>query len=280
MKIIRSPQALQRLTTAVRRQGKMIGFVPTMGALHEGHLSLIRRARREADCVVVSFFVNPLQFNERQDYTRYPRPFARDVRLAARAGTDLVFAPTVKSLYPPGFQTTVEVTKLTRRWEGERRPGHFRGVTTILAKLFNLVQPDVAYFGEKDAQQARVVQQLVRDLSWGFRVVVVPTVREPGGLAVSSRNARLSPSERRRALVVFQALQAARAAIECGERRRRAILRRIRAVIRQVPAVRLEYAAVVDPDTLEPVSTVRGPVRLLIAVRLGRVRLIDTLYVA
>lgn len=277
MRRLRSPRGLQQLTSRWRRQGRTIGFVPTMGALHAGHLRLIQRARRETDRVVVSIFVNPLQFNERRDYARYPRPLARDAALARAAGADILFVPVARQLYPHEFQTTVEVSRLTRRWEGAFRPGHFRGVTTIVATLLNLAQPDRLYVGEKDAQQARVIQQLVRDLHWNLRVRVLPTVRESDGLAMSSRNARLAPSERRRARALYEALQAGKRLIECGERRRSRLLRAMQQIIRRTPGARLDYLAVVDPTTLEPVRQVRGPVRLLIAVRFGRVRLIDTL---
>lgn len=280
MRIIRNPQALQRVTTKIRQQGKTIGFVPTMGALHEGHLSLIRRARRDTDAVIVSLFVNPIQFTQRRDYATYPRPFARDAARCRAAGADYLFAPTARALYRPGFQTVVEVTKLSRRWEGERRPGHFRGVATVVTKLFHLAQPTIAYCGEKDAQQARLIQQMARDLDWPLRVVVCPTVREPDGLAMSSRNVRLSPTGRRRAAALYDALQAARRLIESGERRRAVILRRMRDRLGRVRGARLEYAAVVDPDTLEPVTRVHGDVRLLLAVWIGTVRLIDTMRVS
>lgn len=279
MTILRSPRRLQQTTSRLRRRGITIGFVPTMGALHEGHLRLIRAARRQTRYVVVSIFVNPLQFNQRADYTRYPRPRAQDLALLRRAGADLVFIPSATQLYPADFQTTVEVTRLTRRWDGPRRPGHFRGVATVVTTLFHLVQPDVAYFGDKDAQQVRVIQQLVRDLHWPVRIVVCPTVREPGGLAMSSRNQRLSPSEKREALVVNRALQAARRLIECGERRRAVILRRMRQVVREAPRARWEYAAIVNPTTLEPAARITGRVRLLIAVWVGGVRLIDAMLV-
>lgn len=279
MKIIRNPHALQRWTSRLRRQGKTIGFVPTMGALHEGHLSLIRRARRETDAVIVSVFVNPIQFTQRRDYATYPRPAARDAALCRRAGVDLLFLPAARALYPPGFQTFVEVARLSRRWEGARRPGHFRGVATVVTKLFHLAQPTTAYFGEKDAQQARLIQQMARDLDVPLRVAVCPTVREPDGLAMSSRNARLSPTGRRRARALYDALQAARRLIESGERRRAAILHRMRAVIHARAGARLEYAAVVDPSTLEPVTRVRGQVRLLVAAWIGTVRLMDTMLV-
>jgi len=295
MKIIRNPLQMQEETQRLRRRGATIGFVPTMGALHAGHLRLVTRAQHDTDIVVLSVFVNPLQFNQRRDFTTYPRPFARDAALARRAGVDLLFAPTARGLYPPGYQTTVEVPGLARRWEGAHRPGHFRGVATVVTKLLTLVQPTVTYVGEKDAQQAWIIQQLVEDLHLATRVVVVPTVREPDGLAMSSRNVRLSPTERRQALVVFHALQAARRLLESGERRRSVVVRRMRAVVARAPSARLEYAAVVEPRTLEPVGKIIGAggarsrpgtgheecpqVRLLIAAWIGRTRLIDTLHV-
>lgn len=279
MKIVRTVRELRGAVAAARRKGKRIGFVPTMGALHEGHLSLVRRAAKETGFVVVSVFINPIQFNNAADLKKYPRPLARDARLSAAAGADLVFAPSVKEIYPPGFQTFVEVTRLTRRWEGKLRPGHFRGVTTVVAKLFNLAQPDVAYFGQKDAQQARVVRQLVRDLGFPVEVKVLPTVREPDGLAMSSRNARLSPTERRASTVLFRALQTGRRLLEWPHRRKNEVFRRMREVLRQAPGSRVEYIAVVDPDTLEPMERLAKPALLLLAVRIGGTRLIDCLEV-
>ena len=279
MKIVRQSAELRRLIRAAKRQGKRIGFVPTMGALHEGHLSLIRRARKETNLVVASLFVNPIQFDNRSDLCSYPRTLARDARLAAAAGCNLLFVPSAKEIYPPGFQTFVEVTDLSRRWEGKARPGHFRGVTTVVAKLFNGVQPDAAYFGQKDAQQARVVGQMIRDLGFDIRLVVMPTVREPDGLAMSSRNERLSPDERRAAAVLFESLQEGKRLIEWPLRRETGILRRMRSVIARADGARVEYAAVVDPETLEPMRRVKRPALLLLAVRIGKTRLIDCLEV-
>ena len=279
MKIVRQSAELRRLIRAAKRQGKRIGFVPTMGALHEGHLSLIRRARKETNLVVASLFVNPIQFDNRSDLRSYPRTLARDARLAAAAGCNLLFVPSAKEIYPPGFQTFVEVTDLSRRWEGKARPGHFRGVTTVVAKLFNGVQPDAAYFGQKDAQQARVVGQMIRDLGFDIRLVVMPTVREPDGLAMSSRNERLSPDERRAAAVLFESLQEGKRLIEWPLRRETGILRRMRSVIARADGARVEYAAVVDPETLEPMRRVKRPALLLLAVRIGKTRLIDCLEV-
>ncbi len=250
-----------------------------MGALHEGHLSLIRRARKETDLVVVSIFVNPIQFNNRADLRSYPRTLARDSRLAAVAGCDLLFVPPAAEIYPPGFQTFVEVTQLTRQWEGKLRPGHFLGVTTVVAKLFNLVQPEIAYFGQKDAQQTRVVGQMIRDLGFDIRLRVLPTVREPGGLAMSSRNAHLSPDERRAANLLFESLQEGKRLIEWHLRRGNEISRRMRALIQKVPGARVEYLAIVDPETLEPMRRVKRPAMLLLAVRVGKTRLIDCMEV-
>ena len=275
MRIVRSCADLRRRIRRAKRQGKSIGFVPTMGALHEGHLSLILRARKETDLVVVSIFVNPIQFNQTSDLRSYPRTLARDARRASSAGCDLLFVPSSKEIYPENFQTFVEVTRLSRRWEGKLRPGHFRGVATVVAKLFNLVQPDAAYFGQKDAQQARVVRQMIRDLNFDIRLEVLPTVREPDGLAMSSRNRRLPTEGRRAAVALFQSLQEGRRLIECGCRRRNEILRRMRQVIRRAPGARIEYIAAVDPETLEPLSVVKSKALLLLAVRMGKTRLID-----
>ena len=279
MKAVRTIAGLRQAIRQAKRRGKRIGFVPTMGALHEGHLSLIRRARRENDLVVASLFVNPIQFNNRSDLRSYPRTPVRDARLAASAGCDLLFVPSAAEIYPPGFQTFVEVTELTRRWEGKLRPGHFRGVTTVVAKLFNWVRPDTAYFGRKDAQQARVVGQMIRDLGFDIRLRVMPTVREPGGLAMSSRNERLSPDERRAAKILFESLQEGKRLIEWPLRRENEILRRMRARIRKVPGARVEYLAVTDPETLEPMRQVKRPALLLLAVRIGKTRLIDCMEV-
>lgn len=279
MRIVRKPADLRRIVRLAKRKGKKVGFVPTMGAFHEGHLSLIRRAKRDTGLVVVSIFVNPIQFNNSADLRKYPRTLAADSRLAASAGADILFAPSAADIYPLGFQTFVEVTEVTKRWEGELRPGHFRGVTTVVAKLFNLVQPDIAYFGKKDAQQARVVGQMIKDLDFDIRLKVLPTVRERDGLAMSSRNRRLPTEERQASSALFQSLQEGRRLIEWGHRRKNAILRRMKAIIRQMPGARIEYVAIVDPDTLEPMERVKRPALLLLAVRTGKTRLIDCLEV-
>ena len=275
MRIVRKTADLRRVIRRAKRSGKSIGFVPTMGALHEGHLSLVRRARKETGLVVASIFVNPLQFNNRADLRSYSRPLARDAQLAAAAGCDLLFVPSAQEIYPPGFQTFVEVTQLTRRWEGKLRPGHFRGVTTVVAKLFNLVQPDAAYFGRKDAQQAAVVRRMIEDLNFDVRLEVLPTIREKDGLAMSSRNQRLSSEARRSSRGLFLALHHARRLIELGERRRGLVERRMQAAIRKVPGATIDYAAIVDPETFERVPEIQGKVLALLAVWFGRVRLID-----
>ncbi|MBI3318192.1 MAG: pantoate--beta-alanine ligase, partial [Candidatus Omnitrophica bacterium] len=226
MKVIRRLNELRREIELLQKRGKTVGFVPTMGAFHEGHLSLIRRAAGETDAAVVSLFVNPIQFDEAKDLRSYPRPWRKDLRLAARAGAKLLFAPTAAEMYPPGFQTFVEVEKLGRLLEGQFRPGHFRGVATVVAKLFHLVQPDVAYFGQKDAQQARLVERMIRDLNFPVRLKVLPTLREKDGLPLSSRNRFLSSEARRSSRALAEALQEARRLIECDEPRASLVVRR------------------------------------------------------
>jgi len=276
MKVVRTVSALRREVARARAQGARIGFVPTMGALHEGHLSLIRRARRETDYVVVSIFVNPTQFGPGEDYDRYPRTFADDRRAAAEAGTDLIFAPTVSEMYPEGFSTYVEVTGgLTAGLCGRSRPGFFRGVATVVTKLFNQVQPDVAYFGQKDPQQAVVVKRMVRDLDLPVRIVVCPIVREPDGLALSSRNRYLSPEERRQATVLYQALRRAEELFAAGVRETARLKRSLRAVIRKAPAARIDYVEVVDAETMEPLRVIDRPALVALAVFIGQTRLID-----
>jgi pantoate--beta-alanine ligase len=266
---------LRRRLAAVRAAGRKVGLVPTMGALHAGHASLLALARAETEFVVASVFVNPTQFGPHEDLTRYPRPFCRDLEVCAAQRVDLVFAPAVASVYPPGFRTFVEVTGLQDLWEGASRPGHFRGVATVVLKLFNLIQPDLAFFGQKDAQQVRIIRQLVRDLDVPVTLRVGDTVREPDGLALSSRNQYLDPAQRAAAPVLFQALSAARVRIVAGERDPQALLRLIADMISTAPGAVLDYAAVVDDDTFTPVDRVVGAVLLMLAVRFGTTRLID-----
>jgi pantoate--beta-alanine ligase len=275
MRTLRTVAELREALAPGRRKGLRVGLVPTMGALHEGHLSLISHARAECDLVVVSLFVNPAQFNEAADLDRYPRDERRDLRLAQGAGADLLFAPSVEEVYPQGFSTSVEVLGVSERLEGEARgPEHFRGVSTVVTKLLCMALPDVAYFGQKDAQQVVVIRRLVADLNLPVAVQALPTVREADGLAMSSRNALLSVAERERALALPAALSEAERLAAAGERSAQALLDAAR---REIPAgdVELEYLALVDPETFEPVAGLERPALLAIAARVGAVRLID-----
>ncbi|MBI3604323.1 MAG: pantoate--beta-alanine ligase [Nitrospirae bacterium] len=278
-RVIRSVRTMTAWSLALHREGVVIGVVPTMGALHDGHRSLIRRARLSCDAVVVSLFVNPSQFGPGEDFSRYPRPTRADAALCREEGVDVLFMPSREAVYPQGFQTTVTVRELARRWEGAKRPGHFDGVATVVTKLFGLVRPHVAFFGQKDFQQSVLVRRLVEDLNLGVRIVVCPTVRERDGLALSSRNRYLTPVQRRSAPVLHEALQAGRTAILRGIRFGSQIGRAMRGVIETDPKVTVDYLAVCDPDTLEPLPRVTKSAMLLGAVRLGRVRLIDNLLV-
>jgi pantoate--beta-alanine ligase len=275
MKVVRTVAELRSVLEPGRREGLTIGLVPTMGALHEGHLSLVRRARSECDLVVVSLFVNPAQFNERTDLERYPRRERDDAELAAEAGADVLFAPSVEEVYPPDFATAVEVIGLTDRLEGEARGSrHFRGVTTVVTKLLCMALPDVAYFGQKDAQQVLVIRRLVEDLNLPVRIEARPTVREADGLAMSSRNALLAPEERARAVALPAALDAALALAAGGERSAEVLLDAAREAL-GARGVTPEYVALVDPATLEPVEELTGEALLALAARVGEVRLID-----
>jgi pantoate--beta-alanine ligase len=276
MRTLRTIDDVRAAVRDGRRQGRAIGLVPTMGALHEGHLALIRRARSECDTVVVSIFVNPAQFNEAADLEAYPRTGARDAELAAAAGADVLFVPAVAEVYPPGFSASVQITgPLTDTLEGsERGSAHFHGVTTVVTKLFNIVAPDVAYFGQKDAQQALVICKLVKDLDLPVRVEVCPTIREADGLAMSSRNVRLSQDERSRAVALRRALDAAEVAAASGEHDPAAVLAAARAVLAEFD-VEPEYVALVDTDTLAPVTEIDGEVLIAIAACVGDTRLID-----
>jgi pantoate--beta-alanine ligase len=280
MKVLRTVAELRSELAPARRDGLRIGLVPTMGALHEGHLSLIGHAREECDVVVVSLFVNPAQFNEHADLERYPRREADDEALAAAAGADVLFAPSSEEVYPAGFATSVEVLGLTDRLEGAvRGSGHFRGVTTVVTKLLGMAQPDVAYFGQKDAQQVLVVRRLVADLNLPVQVAACPTVREPDGLAMSSRNALLDPADRARAVGLSRALAAAAALASAGERSGPALLAAAHAELARLEVLP-EYLALVDAGTLEPVDELAGEALLAVAARFGEVRLIDNAVLA
>lgn len=267
--------ALRAWVAARRRAGQRIGLVPTMGALHRGHLSLVDEARKRSDAVVMSLFVNPLQFGPNEDFSRYPRDLARDHDLAAQRGVDLLFAPTVEAMYPPGAEIRVIPGDTAARWEGEVRPGHFAGVLTIVSKLFHLVQPDVAVFGQKDIQQATLIRRMILDLDFPIEMVLAPTVREPDGLALSSRNAYLSADQRVDASVLSAALRAANAAFKRGETDAERLLDIARAEFARAPGVRPDYIALVDPDHLAPVSLAAAGSILVLAARVGSTRLLD-----
>lgn len=271
-------QVRQKVSLA-RKEGKTIGFVPTMGALHEGHASLIRTAR-ERDCfTVVSLFVNPKQFGPREDFHLYPRPLQADLRLCETAGAALAFHPSAEEIYPLGFQTSVEVEGLGEALCGRARPGHFRGVTTVVLKLFNQVLPDIAFFGQKDAQQALILRKMVRDLDVPVEMVICPTVRETDGLAMSSRNRYLSPLERERAPGIYQALLELKQEIVQGARDASELAGRLRQRLKAIPGAELDYADLMDTRTLAPVDRLQGEILAAVAVRFGSTRLIDNLLV-
>ena len=279
MKIIRSPSAMTAWSEGLRREGVRIGLVPTMGALHDGHRALIRAARLRCDALAVSIFVNPTQFGPHEDLTKYPRPISRDRALCKQEGADVCFEPSVQAMYPEGFQTVVSLPAIARRWEGEVRPHHFSGVATVVTKLFGMMSPQIATFGQKDFQQSVLVDRLVKDLNLGVRIIVRPTVRERDGLAMSSRNVYLLPDDRGRAVTLYRSLRAGAEAIQQGVDDGRAIQAVMHQVIKAEPAMTIDYLAVCDPRTLEPISTVTSRVVLIGAVRLGSVRLIDNLLV-
>jgi pantoate--beta-alanine ligase len=271
---------LRSWTRAQRAAGRRIGFVPTMGYLHEGHLALVDEARRLTDAVVLSIFVNPLQFGPAEDLARYPRDLPRDRALASARGVNLIFTPPVDAMYPPGSEVRVLPGSIAARWEGAARPGHFTGVLTVVAKLFHLVQPDVACFGQKDVQQLTLVRQMVRDLDWPVEIVAVATVRERDGLALSSRNAYLAPEDRRKAVSLSRALRGAHEAWQGGETRARVLEARMREWLGGEAGVAVEYIALVDPQTLAPVETAKGDTVVAIAARVGGTRLIDNIILA
>ena len=274
---MRTVITLAELRSARQNLPGSVGLVPTMGYLHEGHLSLVRRARQECDRVIVSIFVNPTQFGPQEDLSRYPRDLERDLRLLEPLGTDLVWLPTAEIMYPPGFQTWVEVETITRPLEGAMRPGHFRGVATVVAKLFNAVQPEKAYFGQKDAQQAAVVRRMARDLDFPVEIVICPIVREPDGLAMSSRNVYLDPEQRKAATVLYRSLSAAKQAYQAGERDAEEIRETMKEVLRKEPLAEVQYVSCADYDTLEELETVSGRALLSLAVLIGKTRLIDNM---
>ena len=272
MKVVDTIAAMK--AERVRLTGS-VGFVPTMGYLHEGHLELVRRARAENLTVIASIFVNPSQFGPQEDFAAYPRDPERDLALLDKEGVGVAFMPSAQEMYPEGFSSWVEVEGITERLEGESRPGHFRGVTTVVAKLFNIVQPDRAYFGQKDAQQLAVIRKMVSDLNMNLEVVAVPTVREPDGLAMSSRNTYLSPEERKASLVLWKALCLARGHWENGERDASRLRQEMTSLIEREPFATIDYVSIADPETLEELAEIAAPALVSLAVRIGGTRLID-----
>ena len=275
MKVLQGVKEVREALTPARNSSRTIGLVPTMGALHAGHEILIGTARRGAALVAVSIFVNPLQFGPSEDYAKYPRALPRDLEMCERAGADLVFAPSVEEMYPLPQLAFVEVTRLTDHLCGAFRPGHFRGVATVVLKLFNIIQPDRVWFGEKDMQQLAVIRRMTADLNLPIEIIGVPTVRESDGLALSSRNQYLSPAERKAAPVLYRALQEASGLIRSGERDAGKIREAAMAILSKEPLVRVEYLEIVDPNEMQPASVVSGSVRIAGAIRIGNTRLID-----
>ena len=275
MKICHTIDEMRAARHAARREGKAVGLVPTMGALHEGHLSLVRMARAQCDLVVVSIFINPLQFGPHEDLAKYPRNFDRDRDLLEREGVEVIFAPTVEEMYPAGAITYVTVEALSDRLCGRSRPGHFRGVTTVVSKLFHIVEPDRAFFGQKDAAQSVIIRRMVRDLDIPVQVVIGPIVREPDGLAMSSRNAYLDASQRLSALVLHRSLLAVQERFDRGERKVQALIEAGKQVFAEDPSVRLDYLEIVDTETLDPVDRFSHSALVAVAAFVGKARLID-----
>ncbi|PKM42567.1 MAG: pantoate--beta-alanine ligase [Firmicutes bacterium HGW-Firmicutes-8] len=279
MQVIQSIDEIKAFVRSVRGQNKTIGFVPTMGYLHEGHQTLMRKAKKQTDFVVVSIFVNPLQFGVGEDYQEYPRDLRRDSSLAEAAGADVIFAPQVREMYPQGYSTFVDVEKLTDKLCGRSRPGHFKGVTTVVTKLFNIVQPDIAFFGQKDAQQAAVLQKMAIDLNMNLTIQIRPTVREKDGLAMSSRNSYLNPEERAAALCLYRSLEAAKNLVDAGERNTGALKQKIEGLIGQEPLARIDYVEVLSFPELAETEYLKGSSLAAAAVFIGRTRLIDNIIV-
>ncbi|MEO0102900.1 MAG: pantoate--beta-alanine ligase [candidate division WOR-3 bacterium] len=278
MKVVRKIKKMQDIAQEARKRGKIIGFVPTMGYLHEGHLSLVRIAQRKSDLCVVSIFVNPLQFGPKEDFKEYPRDIKRDKRLLEKEGVDIIFCPEEKEMYADDFSTYVKVEGLTEGLCGRSRPGHFQGVTTVVTKLFNCVMPHFSVFGQKDAQQALVIKRMVRDLNLPIKIVIAPTVREKDGLAMSSRNIYLSPKEREEASILYRSLKTAKEMIEKGERNPNVIIGRMREMIEETSG-RIDYIAIVDTRDLKEIDLIKGEVLIALAVYFSKARLIDNIIV-
>jgi len=277
MKIAKTIKSVRKLVKIARNAGKTVGFVPTMGALHIGHISLIEAAKKRCDFVVVSIFVNPTQFGAGEDFEKYPRLLADDLKICKKAGVDIVFAPTAKEMYSDENLTWVNVEKLTGLLCGQFRPGHFRGVATVCAKLFNIVLPDIAFFGQKDAQQAAVIKRMVADLNMPLRIVVCSTIRQPDGLAVSSRNQYLTPVQKKDAALLYKSLQKCREMVEAGVKNVPEITAQMRKILNSSPLIEIEYISIVVAETLEAIDRISGRVLVALAVRIGTTRLIDNI---
>jgi len=277
MEIITAVKEMQRRSEQLRREGKKIAFVPTMGYLHEGHLSLMREGRKRGDVLVISIFVNPTQFGPGEDYDRYPRDMKRDLALAQKVGVDICFTPTAQEMYPEGFQTAVEVEQVTKNLCGASRPGHFRGVTTVVAKLFNIVKPHFAFFGQKDYQQLVAIKRMVKDLNMDIEVIGTPTVREKDGLAMSSRNTYLNPQQRKEATNLSRALHKGEELFHQGERNAAVILTHVRGIIEEGKSAVIDYAKICAPHTLEDLEEIKGEALIAVAVKIGTTKLIDNI---
>lgn len=279
MRVVQSIDEMKSVVREVRRRGETIGFVPTMGYLHEGHLSLMREAKSRTGFVIISIFVNPLQFGAGEDFAEYPRDLSRDSMLAEQAGVNVIFTPPVKEMYPQGYATFVEVLGLTDKLCGRSRPGHFKGVTTVVTKLFNIIEPDMAFFGQKDAQQAIVLQKMTADLNMNLSIEIMPTVREEDGLAMSSRNSYLDPEERKAAQILSRSLTAVRQMTESGEREVKALKKEIEGLIDKEPLARIDYVNILSVPGLAEVERLQGRNLIALAVYIGQTRLIDNIVV-
>ena len=279
MEVAKKIEKVRSLVKIARSEGRKIGLVPTMGALHIGHISLIEAAVKNCDFAVVSIFVNPTQFGPGEDFEKYPRPLEADLEICKKAGVDVVFAPSPKQIYPAENVTWVNVEKLTESLCGKSRPGHFRGVTTVCAKLFDIVAPHAAYFGQKDAQQGIVIRRMVADLNMPLEIVICPTVREPNGLAVSSRNQYLTAQQKKDAANIYKSLQTCRRMIDAGTTETHQIIAEMQKILQQVPSIEIEYASIVDVETLESIEKIAGKVLIAVAVKIGPARLIDNILV-
>ena len=277
MKMITDIEKMRTYAKITNRENKLVGFVPTMGYFHEGHLNLIRAARKQSDAVIVSIFVNPIQFGPGEDIEKYPRDIKRDEELAKSCGVDILFYPKKEDMYPEGFSTYVNVEGVTEKLCGKSRPGHFRGVTTVVMKLFEIIKPDIVYFGQKDAQQAFVVKKMIEDLNMGITMNIFPTTREEGGLAMSSRNTYLKKSERKDAAILYKSLNLAEELIKSGEKDPKKIIKEMRGLISAVPSAKIDYVSIVDMNSLKDASSIKGKILIALAVFIGKTRLIDNI---